>query len=237
MLINGVTGVASLAGIGGTAVASFTPISVALPLTSVGSTSSSTFEIANTGPVPLVVSDISIDFTDGVKLQPNGCAPPVKIGPGLHCTVTVVFSPTRGGVHNRAITVTTNAPGSPQTLWVSGQAIGAPAVSFEPASVDFGTLPRGTVSAPVEVVVRNTGTDSLRIIGAQLGGANAADIVVEGGTCLPTAGHPDVLVEITSTCTLVIVMRPGGVGLRMGSIEMLTPDGPLGALPVQVNVR
>jgi hypothetical protein len=42
-----------------------------------------------------------------------------------------------------------------------------------------------------------------------------------------------VLVEIGATCTLTVAIRPGAIGVRSTSIELTTPDGPLGRLPVQ----
>jgi len=51
----------------------------------------------------------------------NACAPPVA--PGGSCTVQVTFTPTATGSRTGSLTIMDNAPGSPQSVSLSGTGV------------------------------------------------------------------------------------------------------------------
>ncbi len=45
---------------------------------------------------------------------------PSTLAPGNHCTITVIFSPQEAGNLTAAVTITDNAPDSPQMIPLTG---------------------------------------------------------------------------------------------------------------------
>lgn len=78
--------------------------------------------LTNTGSAGLLISSIAITGTDQSSFsQWNDCPiSPNPLAPGDHCAITVVFSPQQAGTLNAAVTVTDNAPGSPENVPLTG---------------------------------------------------------------------------------------------------------------------
>ena len=74
----------------------------------VGESEPWSFTVSNTGPVPLVVSSIVSDFGDFDVTAPVSF--PQTINPGDFITVTIVFTPSAGGLQTGHITITSNDP-------------------------------------------------------------------------------------------------------------------------------
>jgi hypothetical protein len=82
----------------------------------VGTTSSAqTVTLANPGAVSLAITTIaaSADFS-----ETNTCG--AALAAGANCTISVTFKPTVGGARSGSLSVTHNAPGSPQAVGLSG---------------------------------------------------------------------------------------------------------------------
>jgi len=85
-----------------------------------------TATLTNTGDGVLLISGIHItgansgDFseTDNCPSSPKG------LEPGDHCDITVVFSPTGTGTRSASVVISDNAPGSPQTISLTGAGVG-----------------------------------------------------------------------------------------------------------------
>lgn len=71
--------------------------------------------LTNAGPGVLTIKGISIT---GAFKQTNNC--PNSLNPGDECTINVKFHPKTKGVLNGSVNVTDNAPGSPQTVSLTG---------------------------------------------------------------------------------------------------------------------
>ncbi|MGH8377725.1 MAG: hypothetical protein ACRER7_02120, partial [Gammaproteobacteria bacterium] len=57
----------------------------------------------------------------GDFLEANNCPiSPNTLSPGDYCTIAVVFAPTGAGTLNADVSVTDNAPGSPQNVPLTG---------------------------------------------------------------------------------------------------------------------
>ena len=85
-----------------------------------------TVVLTSTGSAPLTITSILI--TGGNKGdfdQWNNCpTSPNTLAPGDHCNITVVFSPTETGTLNADVTITDNAPDSPQMVPLTGIGVG-----------------------------------------------------------------------------------------------------------------
>ena len=100
----------------GYALAYFTPSVVSFPSQSIGTTSAPTsVTLTNNQTVGMNISGIT---TPASFLQTNTCG--TSLGAGQSCTVSVSFSPTAVQYYAANVTVTDDAPNSPQVLAVNG---------------------------------------------------------------------------------------------------------------------
>lgn len=75
---------------------------------------------------------------------------------------------------------------SPRSSWIHGLAVGTQVADPTPASLDFGSVSNGGLSAPRSVTFTNRGNQNLVIGDLSLGGADAAQFLVEAGGCAAT---------------------------------------------------
>ncbi|HML85901.1 MAG TPA: choice-of-anchor D domain-containing protein, partial [Bacteroidales bacterium] len=119
--------------------------------------SSQTFTVTNTGVGTLTLEAGSITLTganaDQFTLTDNNTYP-INLSSNQTCTVSAKFSPTSGGVKNANIQFTSNAPSSPTTVALSGNALAAGSL-FE--SFEGTWLPTGW-SADASSWAQNTST-------------------------------------------------------------------------------
>jgi hypothetical protein len=102
--------------------------------------------ITNDGSSDLVLSSVS---ASGGYQQTNNCS---TISPHESCAVEVSFKPGTVGTLNGAITISDNAPSSPQVVSLFGTGI-AP-VQVTPSTVDLGTVAVGTSSQPQSITLK-----------------------------------------------------------------------------------
>jgi hypothetical protein len=77
------------------------------------------------------------------------------------------------------VSVTDNAPGSPQKVPLTGTGT---FVQLVPAKLNFGTQPVGTKSVPKRITLTNKGDKTVKISGIAITGADAGDFT-ETNTC------------------------------------------------------
>jgi sugar lactone lactonase YvrE len=120
----------------GAAYVSLSPTSLSFGNQTVGTTSAAqTATLTNTGSATLTINSIgaSGDFSETTE-----CGSSVPAGGS--CTISVTFTPTAAGTRTGTLTVSDNAPGSPQTVSLSGTGIGPPTLtSISPNSGAQGT--------------------------------------------------------------------------------------------------
>src|SRR3974377_1258055 len=146
--------------------ATLSPTSLTFATQLVGATSpAQSVTLNNYGTATLNI--ISIGFTGsnpGDFIQTNTCGG--LVASGASCTISVTFKPTQGGTRTAALSITDNAPGSPQKVLVRG--VGT-VVQLSPASLSFGHVPLGT-STTASTTLTNTGRTSLSITGIVIAG-------------------------------------------------------------------
>jgi hypothetical protein len=95
---------------------------------------------------------------------------------------------------------------------------GAPIASIAPASLAFGNQALGSVSAPKQVVVTNTGTAALvfnaATPAATAGVSVSGNFAISGNTCVGATVQPN------ATCTVSVTFNPTGnnAGNRTGAL-------------------
>ena len=117
--------------------------------------------LTNSGGLPLTITSIQITGANsGDFAQTNDC--PSSLAPSNDCKISVTFTPMAVGNANASVTVTDNAPGSPQSVPLTGTGMGG-AVGLSPSSVSFPSQDVGTSGLPQSVMLTNTGNAVLTI--------------------------------------------------------------------------
>lgn len=174
-------------------------------------------KLSNYGTETLNITSIAVsgDFHKkddcGSSLPPEGS-----------CTIDVTFSPTRGGHRAGKVTITDNAPNSPQKVSLTG--VGT-VVKLDPASLDFGTVVVGQKSSPQYSTLTNVGKTKLHITGITLTGSDPQDFS-EMDDCPKYLGGG-------KFCTITVTFQPTQVGPRAADVSV-SDDG--GGSPQQVSL-
>ncbi|MGA8153355.1 MAG: choice-of-anchor D domain-containing protein [Terriglobales bacterium] len=126
--------------------------------------------------------------------------------------ITVTLTPTAIGARSAAVSIADNAPGSPQSISLSGT--GAAAVSLSPTTVTFPSQYVGMSGLPQSVTLTNTGTTALNITNvtvspSDFGALNACGSSVAAGTSCDIGVFFDPTASGTRTGTLTVTDNAG----------------------------
>jgi uncharacterized repeat protein (TIGR03803 family) len=158
--------------------------------------------VKNTGTASLTISGIAITGADpGDFAKTTTCG--ASLAAGASCTISVTFKPTATGTLSATAGITDNAAGTPQGIALSG--VGTTA-ELTPATVNFGTLATGSVSAVKTVTLKNIGTASLTISGVAITGTDPGDFA-ETTTCGTS-------LAAAASCTISVTFKPTASGTR-----------------------
>jgi len=168
--------------------------------------------VTNSGTTSLAVGAVAAsgDFA----ADASACtAQPVPAGQA--CVINVTFSPTATGNRSGALTISSNAASSPDTVALTGTGV-APVIGVTPGSLAFGSVPIGTVSSPQNVTVTNSGTSGLHVTGATASGpfAVSADGCLGGGAVAPG-----------DSCQIGVQFAPAGTGPASGTLTISSDGG------------
>jgi Abnormal spindle-like microcephaly-assoc'd, ASPM-SPD-2-Hydin len=184
-----------------------------------GITKKMSVQLTNSGDQLLAISATS---ATGPFSATNNCGSGVAAG--ASCMFTVTFTPTTGGTQSGNLSITDNAPGSPQTVSLTG--IGQN-IEFSKTSLVFSTVPVGQTS-PVQTVSLFSLSGNATVIGT-LTGPNAADFQVTSASC-GTLGSP-VEVREGDPCKIVLTFTPTAKGPRAAQLTFTNNGGSDGAVP------
>ena len=167
--------------------------------------------LSNNGTATLLISSIAVTGTNsGDFTQTNTCG--ASIAAGASCTIMVTFAPTQAGSRSASLSITDNAPGSPQTVSLSGTGTG-PAVTLTPTSLVFGVQTIGTSSGTKGITLLNTGNSALTITRIGISGLNAGDFSQSNNCPL----SPSTLAADQS-CLIGVTFDPTASGTRRASV-------------------
>jgi hypothetical protein len=182
------------------------------------SSKAKTVTLTNTGAGILNISKISVT---GPFSATNNC--PGSVGPGAHCTISVKFQPNTKGVQSGAVRVTDNAPGSPQTIPLTGTGT---FVQLTPTTLDFGTQPVGTKSLPETITLTNKGGVAVTITSISTTGVDPKDFA-ETNNCGKS-------VASGTSCFIRVTFKPLAKGQRTAAVSV-SDNG--GGSPETVSLR
>ncbi|MHB8754318.1 MAG: beta strand repeat-containing protein [Candidatus Acidiferrales bacterium] len=196
-----------LSGTGIRAEISVTPSTVSFGSVATGSTSTQTISLNNPGTANLTVSQAGVS---GTGFSMTGLTVPVTINPGTSKTFNAGFAPSSNGSASGNITLTSNAPGSPMTIPLSGTGTAATlTLTATPPSLSFGNVAVGSTSSQ-NVTVTNTGNSSVTISQVTASGPGYTASGVASNTTL-TAGQ---------AATLTVTLTPTSTGSATGSVTI-----------------
>jgi hypothetical protein len=194
----------ALTGTGVAPVISLSPTSLFFGVQATGTTSAAQqVTVTNGGTGTLTISSVqaSVQFA-----STNTCGAP--LAPGGSCAIQVTFTPTSSGIQTGTLTITDDAPGSPQSVPLTGNQPGAPAVTLAPTSISFPSQAIGTTSAPQPVTITNSGNAPLVISSVQttteFASTNTCNDAVAPG----------------STCTIQVTFSPVASGPATGTLTI-----------------
>ena len=211
---DGNTPTVKLTGTGGISEVTLSPSPpiISFPDQIVGTTSTTQSVILeNTGDGFLDIASIEVSGDFG---ETNDCPMPFpsSLAAGESCTIDVTFTPTDVGARTGEVTITSNAPSSPDTLALSGTGV-VPVVSLSAPSLSFADRTVGTASTAQSVTLTNTGSAVLDLAGISVSGDFAE--TDDCGSSLAVGG----------SCTIDVTFTPTDVGARTGEVT-ITSNAP-----------
>jgi Abnormal spindle-like microcephaly-assoc'd, ASPM-SPD-2-Hydin/Protein of unknown function (DUF1573) len=199
----------SLTGTGAQLGLSITPTSFAFGTVADGQTKSQAFTLTNTGTSSLTISQLSVS---GAGYSLSGLTTPKTIAAGTSATFSAVFAPTTAGSLPGTITITSNAPGSPSTVALSGTGVALQAsISATPTSANFGSVAVGSTNSQT-IQVTNTGNAVLTITQATVTGTGFSTT----GLTLPLSINPGL------SSTFNAQYHPAAAGAASGSLTIVS---------------
>ncbi len=175
--------------------------------------------LRNTGTVP--VGLYGIDLTGPFRFETT-CGNGLE--PGQACTATVVFEPDRAGRVVGTLAFRCSGAGDQVVaLEARGTALAAAMAEISETSVDFGTIPVGSTSAPRVLVVTNTGGAALAVSAVTLSGPGMDRFAVTDDGCTGASLDPG------GTCSIAVAFAPDAVGPHAAvlTVESNSAGGPL----------
>ena len=187
------------------------PASLAFSGVRVNTQAMQTAQLTNTGTAPLSISSIAV--TGGGQFSVSStCGIGTSIAVNATCTLTVTYSPSFPETQTGAVSITDNAPGSPQTVSLTGSGV---SLVFSKTGLNFQPVLVGQTSTSLQTVtVFNLGPGVVDFTAIAITGANARDF-----QWLPNSGPqiscalPGVL-RAGDQCFISVSFTPSAVGLR-----------------------
>ncbi len=182
------------------------PTSLTFPKEVVGATSAGkSVTLTNSGNATLDISSITTsgDFALVTSSKPCGST----LAPGTNCKIEVTFTPLQVGALTGTISITDNAPGSPQTVPLSGT--GTAQATLTPATWTFATTKVGATSKVKVFTLANK--QSVALTGISIG--TTGDFSVSSTTCSTS-------LAAKSNCKISVVFSPTQTGTLTGTLQV-----------------
>ena len=203
----------------GTSNVSLSTTSVTFATTAVGVTSAATkITLTNNTGASITLGATPITVT-GTFLSASSttCTKNLVVAAKGTCVINVEFKPTAVGYASGTLSVSDSDVTSPQTAALQGTGTG---IKFTPASVNFGTVTRGTQVSST-VTITNVGTTSVSFKGAELSGANSADFADNYNNQPPCGNSSSSPLKAGGTCQITVYFDPTIVGSESATYKLV----------------
>ena len=167
------------------------PNAVTFPAVTQGATSTPIMvTVTNTGNAPLNISSVAAAGTNKSDFTTtNACT--AAVPPTASCTISVTFVPTASGQRSETITLTDNAPDSPQVINVSGTA--------NPIAIAV-TPPQGAISTGQTMQFAASDNDADDIVTWSVSGSNGSPGTIDAsGNYTAPSGSQSLIATVTAT--------------------------------------
>lgn len=208
------TNVSALAGTATAAAPAVTVNDIAFGNVQVGGTSTRTLTVTNTGNAPLNITTTGKSGGNVFTLSNNNCAQST-VAAGNSCTISVTFSPTAAQAYASVVTITDDAPNSPQQANLSGNGL-SQFVTFTPQPFNFPQAPVGQAGTPVTFTLHNQDNVGLQIPAAAFTkvSGNVGAFKISADTCSGTT------VAANGTCTFAVAYTATAGGNQSVAINV-----------------
>jgi hypothetical protein len=206
----------AVSGTGVTPVATVSQTALTFASQSVNTTSpAQTVTLTNSGTAPLTITAIAISGTNASNFAQTNTCPvnPNTLAINATCTITVTFQPSASGTRTASLTVSDNAPGSPQAVSLTGTGTLA-AVTLSTTSLGFASTQVGGTNTK-SVTLTNSGTAALSIYSIGITGANAGDFTQTNNCPI----NPNTLAA-KARCTITLTFKPTARGTRTATLSI-----------------
>ena len=214
----GSPGSVSLAGNATAAAAPVASLTASLSFgsTNVGTTSTAqTATLANTGTAALTIGTLATGSGEFV-ISGGSCVAGGTVAAGASCSVDLSFAPSTAGTRSATLMVTHNAHGGSSSTSLSGSGVAlTPVIGVSPTTLNF-TQTVNTPSTAQTVTVSNTGNAPLAISALTIGGAQAAEFQIAGGSTCVAGGS----VAAGASCAIKLAFTPAVIGTRSASLTI-----------------
>src|SRR2546421_751441 len=214
----------SLAGTGIVPAVTLAPTNLAFGTQRLSTTSpAQTVTLTNSGTATLSITSIALAGLDpGVFAIAAGttCTNGATVVAGASCLVNLTFTPTAASARTATVTITDDAPGSPQSVSLAGTGI-VPAVTLAPTNLAFDTQRLSTTSPVQTVTLTNSGTATLSITSIVLAGLNPGDFAIAAGTTCTNGAT----VVAGASCLVNLTFTPTAASARTATVT-ITDDAP-----------
>ena len=179
------------------------------------------FTLTNNQATPLSIASVT-GFSGGYALDSASTTCPIGAGSvpaaptGNTCVIAVDLTATTTGSQPGSISINDNAPGTPQSVALSGNALAG--VLLSPGSLSFATQFVGNTSAAKSVTLTNEQNVPLQITSANITGADPSEFGVT--TTCPTAPSTLNAAPTGNTCALNVTFTPIASGTRTATLSV-----------------
>ena len=170
-----------------------------------------TVTLTNTGGATLTLSSIGITGADvnDFAVEKNTCG--ATLAPNDNCQISVTFTPATTGSLSAAVSITDDAPGSPQAVSLVGTGTAAVA-TLSPLNLPFPLQYVKNSGSPQTVTLKNTGTATLAITNVAVSPTDFG-IVSAQTTCGSS-------LAAGSSCSIGVFFDPTAIGARTGTLSV-----------------
>ena len=173
--------------------------------------------LTNTGTATLNISNMALSGTDAARFAIEAgqttCTGATALVVDGTCIFALTFSPTAEASYSASLDITSDAPGSPHHVDLTGTGVPpAPLVNFAPGTLDFGNQLVGTASTTKSIVLSNPGTDVLNITSISASGDFS-----QVNNCPITPATLD----IDTNCTVDVTFDPSARGTLNGAVTIV----------------
>ena len=184
-----------------------TATSVSFGSVQVGSSSTQTATLTNSGGASLTVSQATLS---GTTFTMSGLSLPLTLSAGQSFTFSVTFTPQSAGSATNSITLVSNASGTTPSISLSGTGTAAGQLSVNPGSLSFGSVEVGA-SKSMPATLSATGS-SVTVTSASV---NSAEFTL-GGLTLPLT------IPAGGTASLTLTFTPQASGAASATVSFAT---------------